>query len=151
MERLGWGRLNHLQLVRYAQYLVKMEFTLWGFSVFTADVDDRGVDFVARTNTGSHFDVQVKSILGLNYISFPKKLFPLDRAMLAAVAVFIEGHRPDLYLIPSRAWRNQDVLFLDREHEGLKSEPEWGLNLSHQNLPLLEPYVFAKTIKTLGG
>jgi len=77
MERFNWARLNHLQLGRYAEYLVKMEFTLWGFSVFTSEVDDRGIDFVVRTNDSRHYDVQVKSIRGLNYIFFPKHSFPI--------------------------------------------------------------------------
>ena len=55
-----WSRLNRLQLGKYAEYLAKMEFVLWGCDVFTSDVDDHGIDFVIRTRRGNHYDVQVK-------------------------------------------------------------------------------------------
>jgi len=48
MRKYNWNRLSHLQISRYAEYFVKMEFTLFGFEVYTAEVDDRGVDFVIR-------------------------------------------------------------------------------------------------------
>ena len=48
MERHDWARLNHLQIGRFAEYLVKMEFTLFGFDVYGAEVDDKGIDFVIR-------------------------------------------------------------------------------------------------------
>ncbi len=44
MERYKWSRLSPLQVGRYAEYLVKMEFTLYGFDVYTAQVDDDSND-----------------------------------------------------------------------------------------------------------
>jgi hypothetical protein len=70
-----WARLNHLQIGRYAEYFTKMAFTLYGFEVYTSEVDDRGIDFVARRDRGPFYVVQVKSIRGLNYIFFPKSKF----------------------------------------------------------------------------
>lgn len=67
-----WSQLNHLQLGRYAEYLAKMEFTAYGFDVFTAEVDDKGIDFVVRKSDTKYFDVQVKSCRDLTYIFFPK-------------------------------------------------------------------------------
>jgi hypothetical protein len=43
-------------------------------------------------------------------------------------------------MIPATAWQNSDELFKDKNYEGLKSDPEFGLNLSLKNQPLLEPY-----------
>ncbi len=43
-EDYDWGKLNHLQLGRYAEYFVKMEFTRHGFDVYSAEVDDKGID-----------------------------------------------------------------------------------------------------------
>ncbi len=47
-EDYDWGKLNHLQLGRYAEYFVKMEFTRHGFDVYSAEVDDKGIDLVVR-------------------------------------------------------------------------------------------------------
>jgi hypothetical protein len=59
--RHNWSRLNKLQRGKYAEYVVKMEFVLCGCDVFSSEVDDHGIDFVVRTHSGSHYDVQVKS------------------------------------------------------------------------------------------
>ncbi len=48
MGRYSWSRLNTHQVGRFAEYFVKMEFALYGFEVYTAAVDDRGIDFIAR-------------------------------------------------------------------------------------------------------
>lgn len=157
MERYKWSRLSPLQLGRYAEYLVKMEFTLYGFDVYTAEVDDKGIDFVVRKEHQNdkgeieyrYYDVQVKSVRGLNYIFFLKSKFPLRDNLLAAVPLFREGELPEIYLIPSTAWNQPNGLFVGRNYEGLKSKPEWGLNLSQKNLPLLALYKFDQVIEQL--
>ncbi len=45
MEKYIWSSLNALQIGKYAEYYAKMEFTLYGFDVFTSEVDDKGIDF----------------------------------------------------------------------------------------------------------
>jgi hypothetical protein len=66
MNKYDSTRLNHMQLSRYAEYFVKMEFILYGFDVYTSEVDDRGIDFVLRKGDTRYFDMQVKSIRNLN-------------------------------------------------------------------------------------
>ena len=51
MPNLKWSKLNHLQLGRYAEYFTKMEFTSYGYEVYTSEVDDHGIDFVAQNPT----------------------------------------------------------------------------------------------------
>ncbi len=63
MEKYAWKNLNHLQIGRYAEYFAKMEFTLFGFDVYTVEVDNRGIDFVIRKDD-QYYDVQVKSVRG---------------------------------------------------------------------------------------
>ena len=85
MEKHDWSRLTHLQVGRFAEYFVKMEFTLYGFDVYQAEVDDKGIDFVIRKGRDRYFDIQVKSIRGLNYVFFPKRCFELRENLLAAL------------------------------------------------------------------
>jgi hypothetical protein len=149
MERYDWNRLSHLQLGRYAEYFAKMEFTLYGFDVYTAEVDDRGIDFVIRKGSDRYYDVQVKSSRNLNYIFFPKAKFGLRDNLLAVVVLFIDGAAPQLYLIPSTAWRDPNALLVSHDYEGKKSKPEWGLNLSKKNLPLLTKFSFDMVVRHL--
>ncbi len=144
MPRFAWSHLNHLQVGRYAEYFVKMEFTLAGFQVYTSEVDDRGIDFVVRKDDGTYYDVQVKSARGLNYIFIEKDKFKLRQGLLAAVVLFSEGKAPRAYLIPSTAWAEPNAFLVSRDYEGKKSKPEWGLCLSQKNMPLLRAYEFHK-------
>ncbi len=154
-EGYDWGKLNHMQLGRYAEYFVKMEFTRHGFDVYTAEVDDKGIDFVVRKERMAtdgnpnieYRDVQVKSVRRLNYVFIRKDKLVLRENLLVALALFENGKLPNLYLIPATKWQTPNALLVDRNYEGLKSNPEWGLNLSHKNLGLLEEYKFEHTIK----
>jgi hypothetical protein len=122
-DRYDWNRLNHLQLGRYAEYFTKMEFTLYRFDVYTAEVDDHGIDFVIRRDPDRYYDVQVKSVRELNYIFFPKRTFDPRDNLLAAVVLFTDGKLPDLYLISSTAWRHADALLVSHDYEGKRSKP----------------------------
>jgi hypothetical protein len=152
MDRYEWSRLNRLQVGKYAEYFVKMEFTLFGFDVYTSEVDDHGVDFVVRTRETGYYDVQVKSARVTSssaYIFFPKDLFPLRSTLLAAIVLLYQHREPELYLIPAIAWTEPNELLRDRPYDGLKSRPEWGLNISQKNAPLLAPYAFNNAVQQL--
>ena len=38
-----------------------MEFTSYGFDVYTSEVDDHGIDFIAKGMDGTYYEVQVKN------------------------------------------------------------------------------------------
>lgn len=139
-EKYDWARLNHLQIGRYAEYFVMMEFTLYGFEVYSTEVDDRGIDFVVRREGGPIYDVQVKSLRGHGYIFIPKSKFELRNNLLAALVIFSPGDLPDLYLVRATKWEQPNALLVSRDYKGKKSPPEWGVNISGKNLPLLEQY-----------
>jgi len=149
LHRYDWSRLTHLQVGRYAEYFTKMEFTLYGFDVYTAEVDEHGIDFVIRTTDHRYYDVQVKSLRSLGYIFFPKHHFEPRPNLLAAVVLLLPSHAPELYLIPSTRWLESDGVFVERLYEGLKSRPEWGLNLSKRNLHVLDEFVFDRFVRQL--
>ena len=89
-SRYDWGNLSKLQLGRYAEYFVKMEFTRLGFDVYTAEVDDKGIDFVIRSADNRYFDVQVKSARGAGLITLPRAKFEPRKNLLAAI-VLVRG------------------------------------------------------------
>ena len=149
MGRYSWGRLNHLQVGRFAEYYAQMEFALYGFEVYTTEVDDRGIDFIVRQAGGPFFEVQVKSVRGLSYLFLHKDKCPISDARLVTVAVLEDEQAPALYLIRSIAWEAPDDLLVSRDYEGKKSKPEWGLNLSAKNRPLLERFAFEQVVPSL--
>ena len=60
MPDTNWSKLNKLQLGRYAEYYAKMEFTSYGFEVYTSEVDDHGIDFIAKGKTENFMNCRSK-------------------------------------------------------------------------------------------
>ena len=146
MQRYIWSRLNKQQVGAFTEYFVKMELTMYGFQVYGTEVDDRGVDFIARYEQEPFFEVQVKSLRSTGHVYMQKDKFVLREHLYLALGLLFDERPPDLYLISSLAWKEKNALFVGREYEGLKSKPEWGMNLSKRNLKLLEPYRFDRMV-----
>lgn len=139
-----WSKLNPLQLGRYAEYYAKMEFASYGFEVYTSEVDDRGIDFICRRN-GILFEVQVKAVRNMNYTFITKRQMDIEiKERLICLLRFEDGNLPDVYLIPAIAWKTPTALLRGKDYEGKKSEPEWGINISMKNMPLLNEFKMSK-------
>ena len=152
MQRYDWRSLNHLQIGKYAEYFVKMELTIHGLDIYSPEVDDRGIDFIVRKSAEKYWEVQVKSVHKSKYIFFPKSKFEINRAnRLVAVVLFAVGEVPSIYLIPVQVWKTPNSLFVSRDFrgQGKKSAPEWGIQLSKKNMPLLSSYAFELIVDTL--
>ena len=147
--RYNWKKLNRQQVGTFSEYYVKMELTMYGFQVYTSEIDDRGIDFVARYNKERFLSIQVKSIRGNSYVFMQKDKVELSNDLYLALAILDEGKEPKLYLIPSIAWQSPNSLLVDRDYEGKKSNPEWGINISDKNEHLLNKYIFAQTVERL--
>jgi len=154
-RRHAWSKLNNQQVGAYAEYYFKMEFTMAGFQVYSTEVDDRGIDFVARHEMGPFREIQVKSARldsqkPTSYVFMQKTKFALRDDLLLALALFYEGREPELFLVPSVRWRSPDQIFSDRPYGGtLKSKPEWGLSITRKNLLSLSEFAFDRTIGTI--
>ena len=147
--RYNWNKLSRQQVGAFSEYFVKMELTMYGFQVYTTEVDDRGIDFVARYNNGSFLTIQVKSIRESGYVFMQKDKFIQSKELYLALAILNEGKEPNLYLIPSTAWLKPNDLFKDKNYEGMQSKPEWGLNISGKNMPLLKDYSFSQVAEVI--
>ncbi len=143
-----WSKLNHLQLGRYAEYYAKMEFASYGLDVYTSEVDDHGIDFVAKTKNGSYLELHVKAVRQNNYTFMRKDKWNIDdNNTYLILMLFVDYKMPDVYMIPATAWKTPDALLSDKNYVGLKSKPEYGVNISKKNIPLLERFNLEKTIE----
>ncbi len=143
------SRLNRFQLRCYAEQLVSTEFARYGLLVFSPESDDRGIDLVVRNESGDHYDVKVRASRDHKYVFLRQSDFRLVPQMYAALALFLDRQEPELYLIPSFVWKEPNELFVDKDYEGWKSGPEWGIRLSQKNMPHLRQYVFSTVVKDL--
>lgn len=151
MPRTMWSELSSMQLGQYGEYYAKMEFTSYGFDVYTSEVDDHGVDFVAKSRDGVFYEVQVKSVRNDNYVFIRKSKIILDEKHLVCFIRFNDGALPDCYVFPSTVWLNPDgSLFTSKDYEGLKSNPEYGINVKpKKNLETMQRYKVDDMLVTL--
>lgn len=151
MPNTNWSSLSGMQLGRYAEYFAKMELASYKFEVYTSEVDDHGIDFVIKERQSARFyEIQVKSIRNNGYVFMPKSTWNINQDNLYLVLlIFNDGKLPDVYLIPAKAWKTTNEVFKDKEYKGLKSDPEYGLNLSIKHQHLLDDYRLEKVYSTL--
>lgn len=150
MPNLNWSKLNSLQLGRYAEYYAKMEFASYGLDVYTSEVDDHGIDFIAKTKSGRFLEIQVKSVRQTNYVFMQKEKWNIEDANVYLVLLLFEdGKLPDAYLIPATAWKTPNALLCDKDYEGLKSKPEYGLNISRKNIQLLREFKIEEALRLI--
>jgi len=142
-----WSKLNRQQKGTYGEYLAKMEFTMYGFSVFTAEIDDRGIDFVLRNNKGEHFDVQVKTITERNYTYIAESKF--NAKLIICLVVLKENEEPSIYLFKGTDWEiDKSGLFNQKKYPKSK-EADFGINITKARLQHLENYEFSKVIESI--
>lgn len=150
MPSTNWSDLNNLQLGRYAEYYAKMEFASYGFEVYTSEVDDHGIDFIIKDKNATYYEIQVKSIRQGNYVFMQKSKWNIDNPYAyLTLLLFKDGMLPETYLIPATAWKIPNDLLCDKNYDGLKSKPEYGINISKKNMPLLQQYKFEEVITSL--
>jgi len=138
---MDWAKLTTHQLGKYAEYLVKMECTRLGLDVYTAEVDDKGIDFVLRLGPDRYVDVQVKSLRGPGYVFMRESKFePRENLWLVFVGFPQDEAPPTIHLFPSERWLKPVPPFVHRKYEGKKSEPEYGINIAEKWMELLDEH-----------
>ncbi|MEZ8882548.1 hypothetical protein AB4559_06235 [Vibrio sp. 10N.222.51.C8] len=146
--RYQWKKLNNQQKGTYGEYFAKMEFTMFGFEVYTAEVDDRGIDFIARKG-GQFFEVQVKTITNENQQFITESKLKSSASFLVVLVRLVEGESPTISVFSGDMWCSEDGLLIYKSYEGLKSAPEYRIQLTKRRVPLLEKYSFEKFAATI--
>jgi len=147
-----FDHLNHLQVGKIGEYWAKIWMTLAGFDIYTTDVDDKGIDFIIRTDNDKHIDVQVKAIReksGYVFVTKEKWRNELRDNLYLTLVLLRNNEMPSVYFIPSTVWKTPTALFTDKNYdkEEQKSKPEWGINVSKKNMDELSKYEISKYIK----
>ena len=141
-----WAHLDTLRLGKWGEYFAKMAFVRAGLDVYSPEVDDRAIDALIRIQSDPprYLEVQVKTVRAAKsgYIFMRKRHFSIRSDTFLALVHLAEGAEADLYLIPSLAWRTPSPPFADRDYEGKKSEPEYGLTISPEHFKRYSPTCF---------
>lgn len=133
-------RLTAQVLGKFCEYYAKMALLSYGVRIYTPEIDDHGIDFVAEGRKG-FLKFQVKGVRGLSQVFVEKEKFDVeDDAMFLILILLVDGEEPDMYVIPSSAWRRESPVFVSHDYEGKKSKPDYTVNVSRKNMPELEKY-----------
>src|SRR4051794_36762747 len=88
--------------------------------------------------------VWVATRKGFRYPFWPKTDWqPDENVYVCLVRLPDPAGPPEVYMIPTAVWMSPDAVFVSRDYVDRASPPEWGINLSANNLPALEPYRIA--------
>lgn len=150
MFNLNWSRkeLTRQRLGTFGEYYAKMVLASYGMSIYTSEVDDHGIDFVAETKNG-FMKFQVKTVRqGTNYVFMIEEHFNIaDSELFLFLSILTDNELPVSYIVPATVWENDATgMFVYRKYEGKKSKPEYGINLSAKNMPFLDMYKVEKMI-----
>lgn len=160
MPNLKWSDLpSRVQVGRLGEYYAMIECTSYGFEVYSSEVDDHGVDFVAKGPNGVFYEVQVKSLRAntSSYTFVQKNKNKLDANHLICFVYFVDDKHPDCYVIPSTVFIEAEgepkgsTPFVSRNYTDLKSPPEYGINVSEKNLVKLQEYRAEKILPGMRG
>lgn len=148
MYNMNWHRygLTPQKLGTFCEYYAKMALASYGMSIYTSEVDDHGIDFVAESTEG-FLKFQVKSVrVNTNYVFMRETCFDINDSFLYLILIILkDGEHPDMYMIPASAWNNKESkLLVYHAYEGKKSAPEYGVNLSARNQQELDQYKLDK-------
>ena len=139
--------MNKLEMHRKAVDLFISEFQKHGFKIDQTAAESAGETFIARRK--NKYTVKVKSSTDYRYNFILKKHIQPHGSLYVGFVHFLTGGNPHLYLIKSTEWLSPNQLLKSRDYPGLASEPEYGLQLSRRNLPLLEQHSFNRIVSTL--
>ena len=141
-----WSALSKREAGAVGVDAVKGAFRRAGYTVFESEETRTPTRFAVARDRGPMYDVRVRTCRppGGNYTFLTKSELELSESVFVVLVLLHEGESPELYLIPSLAWREPNSLLVDRDYEGLASAPEWGISLSGKSLPLLAEFNFAR-------
>lgn len=128
-----------------------MTLASYGMSIYTSEVDDHGIDFVAETKSG-FLKFQVKTIRNsTGYVFMRKEVFDVsDKTLYLLLIRLTDGEHPEMYVIPAYAWNDKSkTALVYHGYEGKKSDSEYGVNVSKKNLPQLDCYKIENCIEKL--
>lgn len=137
--------LNNHELNKVSKNVVIAKFKEYGCQIIE---NERTLSI--KSPNGRFIEIIVKSIRRpTEYVLILKKhMNPEQSNLYVSLVLYLEGTKPDLYLIPAEAFLNPNDLLRDRPNY---KEPEFGMNLSNKNMPLLLPYKLENFLKYQKG
>jgi hypothetical protein len=134
-----WSRLGRQELVALGRSIVTERLERLGCSV-TAPYPRTPGRLSVETPSGRALEMFVSTQRVGGYTFWTKRRFEPARHRFAAIVLLADHEDPDVYLVPSTAWRDASPPLTDRPNVGKRSEAEYGISLARSNLASLQRY-----------
>ncbi len=144
---LRWSSLSRLQRGNFAETFAKISFMMEQYEVFSTDVDEKGVDFVAKSLDGKYYEVQVKSVIDRNYTFVVEDKF--FEELLICLILFEDNTFPKIYLFKKKDWNDENYSLLRLNKFDNATQKEYGFHLSKKYDAILEQFKFSEYFNEL--
>ena len=136
-----WSQLSRQELIALGKAMVTERLESIGCTVTppTSLIDGK-LDVLTPSGRSAEVFVSTQRVGG--YVFWTKRRLRPASNRFAAVVLLADAEDPDLYVVPSTEWRSASPPLKDRDNVGNKSEPEYGISLSHSSLPTLQRYAW---------
>lgn len=134
-----WSQLSRNELVALGKTLVTERLESLGCTVTPPSrLLDGKLDVRTPSERSAEVFVSTQRVGG--YVFWTKQRLQPASNRFAAIVLLADGEDPELYLVPSTAWRSASPPLKDRDYVGKKSEPEYRISLARSSLPSLQRY-----------
>jgi hypothetical protein len=166
-----WFSMTAADFGREAAREVSRAFAVAGFERYEPVTDQHGIDLVVRRqNVGAAFRaIQVKGVRwrvlsskgtrGANPYVFvtDNKMSGVDYVVVVLVTeagiLRPDPPTPEVFLVPDSAWKGPGVgprqLLTHRTYAGLRSAPEYGINIAKRHMPALRRFSWSHMIGSI--
>jgi predicted RNase H-like HicB family nuclease len=144
-----WNRLTRLQKGAFGEQYAKMLFTRHDAEVYSSDIDDRGIDFVARFPGSEFYEVQVKTVTNMNLAYINEDKFKRSDRFLVVLIRLEQSKEPKMYVFRGNEWDSKDGLLKYKPYTNAKSQPAYEIHLSQGRIQQMGKYRFEKRVAEL--
>jgi len=141
MANPRWSRLGGTELIAFGKDLVTDRLKRLGCKV-SQPTNPRDGKLVIHTRAGRRLEAFVSTQRVGGYVFWTKRRLKPSEHRFAVLVVLGDEPEPDLYLVPSLEWADASPPLTDRDYEGGKSEPEYGIEISASSVTLLRRYAW---------
>jgi hypothetical protein len=149
MTNARWCRLGGTELIAFGKDHVTGKLERLGCTV-SQPSNPRDGKLTVRTGSGRRLEVFVSTQRVSGYAFWTKRRLQPDEHRVAVIVLLGDEPEPTVYVVPSLDWADASPPLTDRDYEGGKSEPEYGIDISRSALTLLRRYAWTDaSVQTL--
>jgi len=141
MTDAQWSTLGGTELITFGKTIVTDKLERLGCMV-TPPSSSRDGKLAVRTPAGRRLEVFVSTQRVGGYVFWTKRRLQPSEHRFAVLVLLGQEPEPSVYIVPTLDWVDASPPLTDRDYEGRKSEPEYGIDITASSVPSLRRYAW---------